>query len=222
MEIWKELSKSEVFQNISEQDIKALNFCFKSRLKILEKNEIILNEGDKNEYCVIVLSGKLKTVNYDYFGIENIIRTYNEGEIFGLTEAYMNLDSYSNSLVASEKSKVILFNRFRFIKPCENRCIRHNQLIKNITKIIVSDNLELSVKNNILSKRTTREKVLSYLQHISKQQNSKYFDIPFNRNELASYLAVDRSALSIELSKMKKDGLIDYTKNHFSLYEKSL
>ena len=220
MEIWKDLSKSAVFYNINEQDIKALNFCFKSRLKILDKNDIVLNEGDKNEYCAIVLSGKLKAVNYDYFGIENIIRNYNEGEIFGLTEALMNLESYSQSLVASEKSIVILFNRFRFIKPCENRCPRHSQLIKNITKLIVNDNLELSIKNLILSKRTTREKVLAYLQNISKQQNSKYFDIPFNRNELASYLAVDRSALSIELSKMKKDGLIDYNKNHFSLYNK--
>lgn len=217
MEIWQELAKSEVFYSIDEQSIKALNFCFKSRLRFIEKNEIIVNAGDSNDYCIFVLNGKLKSVNYDYFGAESIITTYSKGEIFGLNEAYTNSETYQNSLVATEKSTIILFNRYRFIKPCENNCHRHKQLLKNITNLIVKSNLEMIEKINILQKRTIREKVLAYLHNVSKKEDSKYFDIPFNRQELANYLAIDRSALSIELAKMKKDGLIDFNKNHFNL-----
>ena len=217
MEIWQELAKSEVFKSIDEQSIKALNFCFKSRLKLVEKNQIVVNAGDTNDYCIFVLKGKLKAVSYDYYGIESLVNVYNKGDIFGINEAYTNCDVYRNSLVATEKSTIILFNRFRFIKECDNHCARHKQLIKNITNLIVKSNLEMTEKINVLQKRTIREKVLAYLHNISKNENSKYFDIPLNRQELANYLAIDRSALSIELAKMKKDGLIDYNKNHFNL-----
>ena len=217
MEIWQELAKSEVFSLIDEQSIKALNFCFKSRLKFVEKNEIVVNAGDVNEYCIFVLKGKLRSVYYDYYGAESLITVYNKGDIFGINEAYTNCDTYQNSLVATEKSTIILFNRYRFIKECENHCPRHQQLLKNVTNILVKTNLEMIEKINVLQKRTIREKVLSYLHNISQKTNSKYFDIPLNRQELANYLAIDRSALSIELAKMKKDGLIDYNKNHFNL-----
>lgn len=217
MEIWNELQNSKVFNSLDEQSIKALNFCFKSRLKFVEKNEIIVSAGDFNEYCIYVLNGKLKSVNYDYFGAENLISVYNKGDIFGVNEAYTNVDYYQNSLVAIEKSTIILFNRFRFIKCCENNCSRHKVMLKNVTNLLVETNLEMIEKINILQKRTIREKVLAYLHNVSKKTNEKYFDIPLNRQELANYLAVDRSALSIELAKMKKDGLIDFNKNHFNL-----
>ncbi|MBQ8430929.1 MAG: Crp/Fnr family transcriptional regulator [Clostridia bacterium] len=217
MEIWQKLSKSKIFEGIDEAGIKALNFCFKSRIKLVDKNEIICYAGEKNDFCAFILSGKAKSVNYDYLGIENIIKYYHEGEIFGLSEAYTQTESYLTTLVATEKSEILLFNQFRFTKPCENRCPRHIQMEKNLTKLLAQSNYEMALKINILSKRTIRDKVMAYLNMISKYSRSNYFDIPLNRQELANYLAVDRSALSIELSKMKKDGLIDYNKNHFHL-----
>ena len=217
MEIWERLSKFKVFEGIDLNDIKALNFCFKSHYKIVDKHEIVLNAGDRNDYCVFVLTGKLSSVNYDYFGSETIIKTYSNGEIYGVEEAYLQINEASNTLIASEKSEILLFNKYRFLKPCENNCPRHRTLTKNITNIMAKQNLELTNKINILSKRSTREKVLEYLKQVSRFNHSRYFDIPYNRSELASFLAVDRSALSIELSKMKKDGLIDFSKNHFQL-----
>lgn len=217
MEIWTELSKSQIFDGIIPLDIRALNFCFKSRLKIVAKNEIIISEGDSAEYCIFVLKGKLKSVNYDSDGKENIYNKYESGEVFGLNEAYTSSKSYLHTLIACEKSSIILFNRYRFLQPCENQCYRHKKLINNLTKVAINQNMELSLRINILSKKTTREKVLAYLNHISKSTSSKYFDIPLNRKELASYLCVDRSALSIELGKMKKEKLIDFDKNHFKI-----
>ena len=220
MEIWQELVKSKVFENIDESGIKALNFCFKSRLRFVEKNEIIVAEGDRNDYCIYIFQGKVKSVNYDYYGDENIYKTYSTGDVFGLTEAYSSTENYLHSLVATEKSTIILFNRFRFIKPCENHCPRHNQLTKNLAKIISQENLELANRLLVLSKKTIRDKMLTYLHILSKENVSSYFDIPFNRKELASFLGVDRCALSVELAKMKKENLIDFNKNHFHLIEK--
>jgi len=219
MEIWNDLAKSKIFENIDENGIKALNFCFKSKLRFIEKNEIIVTEGEVNDYCIYILNGKVKSVNYDYYGNENIYKTYSSGEIFGLTEAYTSTENYLHSLVATEKTTILLFNRFRLTKPCENRCPRHNQLIKNLSSIISEENLELSNRVLIMSKKTIRDKVLTYLHLMSKIHKNKYFDIPFNRKELASFLGVDRCALSIELGNMKKAHLIDFNKNHFHLID---
>lgn len=220
MEIWQELGKSKIFDKIDENNIKALNFCFKSRLRFVEKNEVIVAEGEINDYCIYIFKGKVKSVNYDYYGNENIYKIYSTGDVFGLTEAYTNTENYLHSLVATEKTTIILFNRFRFIKPCENRCPRHNQLNQNLTKLISQENLELSNRLSVMSKKTIRDKVLAYLHFLSKEKNVSYFEIPFNRKEFASFLGVDRCALSIELAKMKKEKLIDFNKNLFHLIEK--
>lgn len=217
MEIWKEMIKSKIFAGLNEEDVKALNFCFKSRLKFIQKNEIIISEADKNEYCVYILSGKAKNVSINEKGSETIIKLFNKGDLFGLTEAYANCPHYKSTLIATEKSTVVFFNRYRFIYPCENRCVRHRLLEKNLHKQLATDNMELNNKVLILSKRSIREKILTYLNLIQENHNSNYFDIPLNRQELANYLAVDRSALSIELSKMKKENIIDYDKNHFKI-----
>lgn len=219
MEIWQEMCKSKIFEGLDEESVKALNFCFKSRLKFVEKNEIIVSEADRNDYCVFILEGKAKSVSINENGVESIINVYSKGELFGLTEAYANCPHYKSTLIATAKSIVVFFNRYRFVYPCENRCFRHRKLEKNLHKQLANDNMEQSNKIFILSKRSTREKILAYLNLEKEKNNSNYFDIPLNRQELASFLAVDRSALSIELSKMKKAHIIDFNKNHFKLFE---
>ena len=217
MEIWQDMMKSKIFEGLDERSIKALNFCFKSRLKFIQKNEIIVSEADKNEYCIYILDGKAKSVNINDNGVETIINIYKKGDLFGLTEAYVNAPHYKNTLIATEKSTIVLLNRYRFIYPCENRCMRHRILEKNLHRQLANDNIELNNKISLLTKRSIREKILAYLKRIQEKEGKDYFDIPLNRQELANYLAVDRSALSIELSKMKKENLIDFTKNHFNL-----
>lgn len=216
MEIWKDLSKSKLFNGLDEASIKALNFCFKSRLKFVNKNEIIVSAGEKNEYCVYILKGSAKGVLYDEKGTESILEEYKTGDIYGLTEAYAKCEEYTNTLVAKEKSTIILFNRYRFIHPCENRCPRHTILVKHLSQILAQNNINLYNKISILSKRTIRDKILAYLNLININ-NEPYFDIPLNRQELANFLAVDRSALSKELSNLKQEGIIDFNKNHFSI-----
>lgn len=217
MEFLEKVKKSQIFENISEKDIRALNFCFKTRVLKINKGETILNEGDPLESIILVLSGHLRSVMNDYFGNTSIIADHYTGFAIGVEEAFSGLTNFQASLIAIEDSELLLMNKYRVIKPCENMCPRHITLQNNLVKLISQKNINLLEKFHHITKHTTRDKVLSYLQSIKKKVGSSYFDIPFNRQELADYLSVERSALSNELSKMQNDGLIEFNKNHFHL-----
>ena len=217
MEILKKLQNSKIFDEISEKDIKALHFCFKTRVKIVQKGEILIDEGEPFESIVLVLDGHLRSIINDYYGNTSILADYRDGETIGVEEAFTGNNIAQYTLVAIEDTQVLTMNKYAVMRPCVNMCPRHTQFQNNLVKIISQKNIELMQKFNHITKSSTKDKVLSYLQYVSKQQNSKYFDIPFNRQELADYLSVDRSALSFELSKLKKQGILDFTKNHFML-----
>ena len=217
MEILQKMKNSKIFNEIDEKDIKALHFCFKTRVFEVKKGEVLIDEGEPFESIVLVLDGHLRSIINDYYGNISILADYYTGETVGVEEAFSGTEVANYTLVAMEDTQVLTMNKYSVMKPCDNMCPRHTQLQNNLVKIISQKNIELMQKFNHITKPSTKEKVLSYLQYISKQQNSKYFDIPFNRQELADYLSVDRSALSFELSKLKQQGILDFTKNHFML-----
>lgn len=217
MEILQKMKKSKIFEEISENDIKALHFCFKTRVIDIKKGDVLLDEGEPFESIVLVLDGHLRTVINDYYGGSSILADYYSGDAVGIEEAFCGNTLAQYTLIAMEDTQVLTMNKYKVIYPCENMCVRHTQLQNNLVKIISHKNIELMQKFNHITKPSTKDKVLAYLQYISKKENSKYFDIPFNRQELADYLSVDRSALSFELSKLKKQGIIDFNKNHFML-----
>lgn len=217
MEILQKMRKSKIFDLISDADIKALHFCFKTRVYDIKKGDTLIDEDEPFESIVLVLDGHLRTVINDYNGTTSILADYYAGDAVGVEEAFSGETLAQYTLVAIEDTQVLTMNKYRVIQPCDNRCERHTQLQNNLVKIISQKNIELMQKFNHITKHSTKDKVLSYLQYMSKKNNSKYFDIPFNRQELADYLSVDRSALSFELGKLKKSGLIDFTKNHFML-----
>ena len=144
-------------------------------------------------------------------------------QVFGISYAYANIKKYPVSLVAKEKTKVIIIPVSKVFSPCSKHCVHHNTLIKNAVEVLAIKNISLMEKLEHISKRTTREKIISFLSSFATKTNSNDFYIPFDRQELADYLLVDRSALSSELSKLKKSNLIDYRKNHFIInYENKL
>lgn len=217
MEILKKMKNSKIFEEISENDLKALHFCFKTRVKTVKKGEVLIDESEPFDSIVLVLDGHLRSEINDYFGNTSILADYLAGETVGVEEAFSGSTIAQYTLIAMEDTQVLTMNKYAVMKPCDNMCPRHTKFQNNLVKIISQKNIELMQKFNHITKPSTKEKVLSYLQYISKQQNSKYFDIPFNRQELADYLSVDRSALSFELSKLKQQGILDFTKNHFML-----
>lgn len=217
MEILKKMKMSKIFENISEADIKALHFCFKTRVLDIKKGDILIDEGEPFESIVLILEGHLRTIINDYYGNTSILADYYTGEAVGVEEAFSGSNIAQYTLIAMQDTQVLTMNKYRVIYPCNNMCLRHTQIQNNLVKIISQKNIELMQKFNHITKPSTKDKVLAYLHYISKNQNSRYFDIPFNRQELADYLSVDRSALSFELSKLKKQGIIDFNKNHFML-----
>lgn len=217
MEILEKMKKSKIFEKISEKDIKSLHFCFKTRVLSIKKGDVLIDEGEPFESIVLVLDGHLRTVINDYYGGTSILADYYNGDAVGVEEAFSGDTTANYTLIAIEDTQVLIMNKYRVIQPCDNMCPRHTQFQNNLVKIISQKNIELVQKFNHITKPSTKDKVLAYLQYISKKQNSKYFDIPFNRQELADYLSVDRSALSFELSKLKQQGILDFNKNHFML-----
>lgn len=217
MEFVDKMKISKIFEGIGENDLKAFNFCFKTKILNFSKNSVIVNEDEPLESIFLVLDGHIRSYLTDYYGNISIIEDHYPGDAIGIEEAFGGVDTAKYSLIAIENTTILEMNKYRVIKPCENQCPRHLMLQNNLVKMISKKNLELFEKFNHITKHSTRDKVLAYLMSASKKASSQYFDIPFNRQELADYLSVDRSALSFELSKMKKEGLIDFSKNHFLL-----
>jgi CRP-like cAMP-binding protein len=119
--------------------------------------------------------------------------------------------------MAKSNSTVMFLGIERIINTCPNSCVFHNHLIENLLKILARKNILLSNKNQLLSRRTIQDKVLSYLSLQAEKKGNLTFEIPFTRNELADFLCVDRSALSRVLSKLQKEGIIEYDHKHFKL-----
>lgn len=166
---------------------------------------------------VLILKGAANVENIDSLGNISILMQLKKGDVYGVESAYAGDEFYKDSLIATEKTLVLFMNKHRLITPCENRCKRHDLVVKNLMQMVAESNIKLLDKLSHMSKKTTRDKLLSYFTSMSEKQKSSYFEIPFNVTELASYLSVDRSAMSNELSKMKKEGLIDYDKKQYHL-----
>lgn len=220
MEYFKEIKATKIFKDASEFECQAMMFCFKTRFKMFNKNAKIVNQGDKMDDVILILKGSAIAQNIDSLGNISILTQLNKGDVYGVESAYAGEQFYKDSVITNEKTLVMFLNRYRLINTCDNRCKKHEIIIKHLMKIIAESNIKLQDKISHMSKKTIRDKVLSYFHSVKMQAKSSYFEIPFNKTELANFLSVDRSALSNELSKMKQEGILDYDKNQYRFLEK--
>lgn len=217
MEYFKEVKETKIFKDATEFEMQAMMFCFKTRFKFFNKNEKIISQSETMEDTVLLVKGAAIVEHVDTLGNISIIMRLKKGEVYGLETAYAGDNIYKDSVIATEKTLVMFMNKHRLITPCDNRCRKHEMVIKNITQIIAENNLALQEKLSHMSKKTMREKLMAYFTSLSKKSGSNYFEIPFSKTELANYLSVDRSAMSTELTRMKEEGLIDFDKRQFHL-----
>lgn len=215
------LSKTKLFLNMPEEDIIAMLGCLQARKKSFKKGEYVLRQGEHINDITVLVEGHLHVQRDDYWGNRSIISTLGVGEIFG--EAYVGPDSgvLLNDVVAVEDSVVIFFDVFRLINVCSSACRFHSMVVQNLFLAISEKNRQLLQKLGHMSKRSTREKLISYLSEEAKKQKSGTIILPFNRQQLADFLSVDRSAMSSELGKMRGEGLIVFEKNKFTLLMKN-
>ena len=212
------LKRTKLFAGVGDDEISAMLSCLGARLYNYKKGEYVLRQGEHLNDIIVLVEGNLHIQKDDYWGNRSILGQVDVGEMFG--EAYVAPESGAllNDVVATENSTVIFFDVRKIITTCSSGCRFHHMIVQNMFFAISDKNRKLVQKLGHMSKRTTREKLISYLSEESKKQNSSNFTIPFNRQQLADFLSVDRSAMSNELCKMRDEGLIEFDKNYFKLF----
>lgn len=211
------IRKSKLFKNINEYDTELMLNCLAASEKKYKKGQIILKTGDYINSIYMVLSGEVHILRDDYWGNQSILTEIGEGEIFGETYACMsNIPLQVNAEVAKDCT-VMELNVKKVMTTCSAACKFHSSLIQNLTSVLAEKNLLLTNKLECMSERTIRDKVMSYLYMQSQKNGSSEFDIPFNRQQMADFLAVDRSAMSKELGKLRDEGILEFKRNHFYL-----
>lgn len=211
------LKECPLFAEIADSDLEALLHCLSAEKEKFKKNSYIFSMEEKVTKIGIILSGRVYIIKEDFWGNRAIFSQLAKGELFGEAFCCAEAEEFPIAVLAIEETQVLMIDYYKIITTCSNSCLFHAKLIKNMLKILAYKNIMLTQKMEHLVKRTTREKLLSYLSEQAMRKKSNIFDIPFNRQELADYLSVDRSAMSNELSKMQKDGLLNFKRNHFEL-----
>jgi CRP-like cAMP-binding protein len=216
-EDYKILKQVSLFQGILAEEHKPILDCLGAVEKTYTKNQAIILAGDEITSLGIIIIGSVQVIREDIIGNRMIVAKLEEGEIFGETLASAGVEASPVSVFASEPCKIIWILIQRIVTPCNNVCEFHSSLLTNLLKLLARKNIYLNNKMELLSKRTIREKIMGYLDLQMEGKNSKSIEIPLNRNDLADYLCIDRSAMSRELSKLKEEGIIDYYKNYFKI-----
>ncbi len=211
------LKRTQMFAGVGDDEISAMLSCLGAKLYNYKKGEYVLRQGERLSDIIVLAEGNLHIQKDDYWGNRSILGQIAVGEMFG--EAYVAPESGAllNDVVAIENSTVIFFDVKRIITTCSSACRFHSMVVQNIFYAISKKNRKLVQKLEHMSKRSTREKLISYLSEEAKRHNSSSFTIPFNRQQLADFLSVDRSAMSNELCKMRDEGLLEFEKNRFKL-----
>ena len=213
--IFETVKNNPLFNGIAVSDFEKMITCLSAKAKSYEKDEVILLSGDAVTFVGIILSGSVKIIKEDMDGRITILTELGVSELFAEVFACAGIDRSPVTVQAAENSEIFFIDYKKIITACASSCLFHTKLIENMLGLIAAKNLMLNSKIEILSKRTTREKLLTFFD--MQRGVATKFIIPYNREELANYLCVDRSAMSIELGKMKKEGLINYNKNQFEL-----
>ncbi len=211
------LSGSRLFSGMGDDEILAMLDCLQPREKSYEKGETVFHQGEFLLSLAFLAEGRMHIQKQDYWGNLSILNEILPGQLFGEACAVPDGGPIMNDVVAMEKSTVLFFDMDKVLTVCSSACPYHTRLVKNLFYSISDTNRHLVRKLDYMARRTTREKLLSYLSDESRKQNSSSITIPFNRQQLADYIAVDRSAMSNELSKMRSEGILDYHKNSFTL-----
>ena len=209
------LKRCPLFAQIEERDLLAMLGCLGARIQSFDKKDTILAEGTHATQIGIVLAGSAQIAQVDYLGNRSILAGVGPSEVFAEAFACAGARSLPLAVIANEPCDIMLIDCDRILHPCSQYCRYHHQLIFNLIQDLATKTLQFHQKIEITSKRTTREKLMAYLMAQSKKAKSNSFDIPFDRQELADYLQVERSGLSAEISKLRKEKVIESNRKHF-------
>ena len=216
-EYFEILSRCPLFSGISRQEMEPMLHCLGGRVRTLTKGDPVFLEGDPTEFVGVVLSGSVQVVRDDFYGNRSVLTAVAPGGLFAEAFACAGLPALPVSVIAQQDSKVLLLDRERILSGCSSGCAFHSRLIQNLLRGIAQKNLVLTQKIRCMSRKTTREKLMEYLLEQAKQRGQAEFVIPYDRQALADYLGVERSAMSAEIGKLKKQGILDTHGSRFRI-----
>lgn len=213
------LRTSPFFAGFSDEEIMTVLTCFQATERIYQHGETVMYANERTYgKTIFIIEGNLDTVTEDFWGIETLLGRFHPGQV--IADAFMiaGKDTLPFNVVSHRRSVVLIIDFGKILQPCEQNCDRHQQLLLNLVPIFAEKVVYLLDLVIFITKRSLREKLLAYLSAQAVKAGSNQFDIELDRQGLANFLAADRSALSNELSRMKREGLISYQKNHFVLH----
>ena len=215
MGIYEKVKGAPLFQQLDEQDFDKMLQCVNASVRTYQKGERVWLAGDPADTVGLIVHGCVQILREDAYGRQNLMAELRDGALYGEVFACAGLADSPVTVVAVAPCEILHLNFRRLITTCSSSCTFHNRLIENMLSILARKTLHMHEKVEILSKRTTRERLLIYFEQVGK--GARKLTIPFGREALAAYLCVDRSALSAELSRMQKEGVIRYRRNTVEL-----
>ncbi len=215
----KFLSDTVLFRGIEPEEVQSMLECLKAKKRWYRKGEMVFRAGERTASMGVVLSGVISIEIDDVWGNKSLLSRIEPGQIFGETYACLSEEQMMVNAVAAEDSEVLFLDTGRIMELCPQTCPYHGALMRNLVTVLSQKNLGLSRRMIHLTAKSIRGRLSSYLSYESVKQGKREFMIPYNRQQLADYLNVDRSALSNELSKMQREGLLWTEKNRFCLLD---
>lgn len=213
------LKNSNMFNGINDNELLGLLKCLNSRIVKYKKGDYIIRCGDTVHSIGMVLSGGSLIQKEDYWGKCTIIQEVTPSYTFAESYAFLQDSPSLINVVCNKDSEIMFFDIKKITTMCSSACSFHTKLINNLLSNIAKSNINLTKKIDYMTKKNIRERLLSYLSNEYIKNDNSAFEIPFNRQQLAEYLSVDRSALSNEISKLQKEGIITSKKNKFYLHD---
>lgn len=211
------IRSSPLFSGISAEEASAMLSCLQAEKKDFPKEAFLLHAGDTAESIGLILSGSILVIQEDIWGNRNILSKAGPGQTFAAAYACAPGSVLNVNVFAETPVTTLFLNVKRILNVCPSACTHHSRIIRNLLGDLAEKNLRFSEKLTHMSQRTTRDKLMSYLSAEAQRLGTYEFDIPFSRQQLADYLGVERSGLSLELGKMRSEELLDFHKNHFAL-----
>ena len=211
------IRSSQLFSGVMETEITAVLTCLDAKKTSFQKEAYLMHTGDTAEAIGLVLSGSVLIVQEDIWGNRHILSKAGPGQTFAAAFACAPGAVLNVSVVAQTPVTVMFLNVRRVLTVCPSACVHHSRIIRNLLGELAEKNLRFGEKLTHMGQRTTRAKIMSYLSAEAQRLGTCEFDIPFSRQQLADYLGVERSGLSLELGRMKMDGVLEYRKSHFLL-----
>ena len=213
------LQECELFRGLAGNEFEKLYECLSARQILLTRGMYVFHAGDKVESVYLILSGSMHILDEDFWGNRSLIETMNKNVLFGEAYVLSGAERHLTSVIAAEDSVLLEINPELLFKTCPHCCNCHIQLNQNALRILSNKIVRLTEKLGHISRRSMRERLLSYLSHCARQAQCPKFDIPYSRQQLADYLCVDRSSLSHELAKLQREEILRYHKNSFELLD---